>query len=225
MPEEGPALGRLVKVWDWPTRIVHWLFVLLIPLAWWTAEEHLFDWHMRIGYVLLGLLLFRLLWGFIGSSTARFASFLRGPVGILQYVRGTSSRSKLPGHNPLGGWSVVALLALMLAQAGLGLFAIDVDGLEGGPLSDRVSFEAGRLAAELHELNFFILLGFIALHVAAILFYTFVRRQKLVRAMFTGSTATDDGADLRPGSGWSLAAALIVAAAAAFWISGGLAGA
>lgn len=222
MAEGGAARGASVKVWDRPIRLAHWLFVLLIPLAWWTAEDELFDWHRRIGYLLLDLLLFRLLWGLIGSSTARFASFVRGPVATWRYVRGGESDPKRVGHNPLGGWSVITLLALMLAQVGLGLFAVDVDGLEAGPLSDAVSFDAGRTAAKLHELNFYLLLGFIALHVAAILFYTFIRRTNLIGPMITGSAEVDEGVgEMAPASRLRLALAVAAATAITSWISTG----
>lgn len=218
----SPASGRRVKVWDWPTRITHWLFVVLIPLAWWTAEEHVFDWHRRIGYILLALLLFRLLWGFIGSSTARFANFVRSPLATWRYVRGSDGAGKRIGHNPLGAWSVLALLGLMLTQIALGLFAVDVDGLESGPLSDLVSFDAGRTAAELHEIVFNLLLAFVALHVSAILFYAFVRRTNLVGPMVTGAMRTDEEVGELAPAGWpSLALALVAAFAATWWISAG----
>jgi cytochrome b len=222
MPDEASARGRRARVWDWPTRIAHWLFVLLIPLAWWTAEEDAFDWHRRIGYLLLALILFRLLWGFFGSSTARFANFLRGPIATWRYVRGSDRLPERVGHNPLGGWSVVALLAVMLLQVGLGLFAVDVDGLESGPLSDAIGFDAGRIAADLHELNFNLLLAFIGLHIVAILFYLFVRRRNLVGPMVTGSMASDERIEEMAPAAWPrLLLTTLAAGAATWWISAG----
>jgi cytochrome b len=171
-------------VWDVPTRLWHWSLVALVPFSWWTAETGRLEWHRWSGYVLLGLVLFRLYWGVFGSSTARFANFLRGPRGILGYLKG--SWTVAAGHNPLGGWSVAALLALLLLQIVLGLFAVDVDGIESGPLSLYVSFETGRAMAEWHEIIFNVLMGLVVLHVLAVLYYLVIRRQNLVGAMFTG---------------------------------------
>jgi cytochrome b len=177
-----------VRVWDTPTRVVHWLMVILLGGSWWTAEKGLMDYHRWCGYWLLGVLAFRLYWGFFGSFTARFVNFVRGPKAILQYVRGASARSELatPGHNPLGALSILALLALMSLQVGLGLFAVDVDGLESGPLASRVSFETGRAAARLHHQIFNWLLAFIAVHIVAVLFYLLFKRENLIGAMIRG---------------------------------------
>jgi cytochrome b len=194
-----------IRVWDLPTRIVHWLFVALLPSLWWTAESGRMDWHRYCGYTLLGLLIFRLYWGFLGASTARFAQFVRGPRAIAGYLRGMWPEA--PGHNPLGALSVVALLALLATQVTLGLFAVDVDGIESGPLSIFVSFDAGRRAAEWHEDVFNVLLGIVALHLLAILYYRFVKHQRLVGAMVSGTRTGDFG----PG-------AVRFAGAARFWI-------
>ena len=165
--ESGTGTTR-VRVWDVPTRVVHWLMAILIAASWWTAENGNLEFHRYSGYSLLALLLFRLYWGVVGSSTARFNHFIKGPSSILRYVRGGSSETL--GHNPLGALSVVALLLLLLTQVTLGLFAVDVDGLESGPLSHLVSFEAGRACAEWHETVFDVLVWVIGLHVAAVLF-------------------------------------------------------
>lgn len=177
------------RVWDVPTRIVHWGLVLLVGLSWWTAENGVMDWHRYSGYTLLGLVIFRLYWGFAGGSTAKFSSFVRGPAATLSYARSLfakKSEPAVPGHNPLGAWSVLALLALLLTQVVLGLFAVDVDGIESGPLSAYVSFDAGRACADWHETVFNVLLAFIALHVIAVLFYLIGRKQNLIGAMVHG---------------------------------------
>jgi cytochrome b len=181
MPDVG---ADPVRLWDRPVRIVHWSLVALVPALWWTGEEGELATHMTLGSIMVGLVLFRLLWGLFGSSTARFARFVRGPATILAYLRGRAE--PVVGHNPLGGLSVIALLLVLTGQVTAGLFATDVDGLESGPLSYLVSYETADLAREAHHLLFNILLGLIALHVAAILFYTVVRRQNLVTAMLTG---------------------------------------
>jgi cytochrome b len=183
--EETPVPSRTrVRVWDLPTRLVHWLLVAGIAISWWTGETGRLEWHRWSGYGLLGLVLFRIYWGFFGSSTARFARFVRGPRTVLAYLRG--AWQAVPGHNPLGALSVVALLALLFTQILLGLFAVDVDGIESGPLSEFVSFAAGRSAADWHGTLFNVLLWLIALHIAAILYYGFAKQQNLAGAMLHG---------------------------------------
>ena len=153
-------------------------------MSWWTAETGRLEWHRWSGYTLTGLLLFRIYWGFFGSSTARFSRFVRGPRGVIDYLRGRWAVAA--GHNPLGSWSVVLLIVLLLVQVTLGLFAVDVDGIESGPLSAYVSFEMGRVCARLHDLVFNGLLVLIALHIVAVLYYQVFRKENLVGAMVTG---------------------------------------
>src|SRR4051812_6803603 len=107
---------RTMRVWDLPTRLVHWAMAALIPWSWWTAHNDQLERHRLSGYLLLGLLLFRLIWGFAGSETARFAAFVRGPAAIRRYLRGEGPAPL--GHNPLGALSVLALLAALAAQIG-----------------------------------------------------------------------------------------------------------
>src|SRR4051812_31713006 len=153
---------RRMGVWALPTRLVHWAMAALIPWSWWTAHTDQLDRHRLSGYALLGLLLFRLIWGFAGSETARFAAFVRGPKAICRYLRGEAPARA--GHNPLGALSVVALLTAVAAQIGLGLFAVDEDGLESGPLSYLISFDTARTAAAIHHKMFWVLVALIALH-------------------------------------------------------------
>lgn len=188
-----------VRVWDLPTRLWHWSLVALLPFSWWTAETGRLEWHRWSGYTLLGLVLFRIYWGFAGGSTARFGQFLRGPRAIRDYLGGRGT--PVAGHNPLGALSVVALAGLVLLQIVLGLFAVDVDGLESGPLSLYVSFDTGRAMAEAHEVVFNVLMALVAVHVLAILYYLVVRRQNLARAMVTGRRVFDAPVEpLRPAS-------------------------
>jgi len=210
---------RRVAVWDLPTRLFHWLLVALIALSWWSAEEDLDDVHLWSGYAILALMLFRLLWGLFGSSTARFASFVRGPRAVLGYLRGTWHGI---GHNPLGALSVVALLALVALQVGLGLFASDEDGLIEGPLAALVSFDASEKAAELHEELFDVLLVFIALHVAAVLFYLLFRRRNLIGPMISGRAVLDPGTEpMRPATWRAALLCLLAALAATAWVVAG----
>ncbi len=130
------AAGPPRPLWDLPTRIVHWSLVVLLLVSWFTAGENM-QVHRWSGYAIIGLLVFRLWWGVAGGSTARFTHFLKGPGATLAYMRTLGARRARDGagHNPLGAWSVLAMLAVMLVQVGLGLFASDLDGLESGPLS------------------------------------------------------------------------------------------
>jgi cytochrome b len=174
-----------VRVWDLPTRITHWVLVLLVATSWWSADSHHMDYHRYSGYGLLGLLVFRVYWGIFGSHTARFSHFVKGPRIIWRYVRARAHHAS-PGHNPLGALSVLGLLGLLLSQVTLGLFSVDVDGVESGPWSRFVSFEVGRACAHCHHAVFNVLLGFIALHLGAVLFYWIVKRDNLVGPMLTG---------------------------------------
>jgi cytochrome b len=211
--------SRTVVVWDWPVRLVHWLFVLCVAISWWSAEEHKMDVHRYSGYALLGLVLFRIYWGFAGSTTARFAQFVRGPKAVADYLRNPPVPPP-PGHNPLGGWSVVVLLALLATQVTLGLFVTDIDGLESGPLSYLVSFETSRVLADVHEVVFNVLLGFIALHIAAVLFYLLVRKNNLIGAMFTGRRPADAvGAATKLVSMWRVLPGAAIAALIVWYVS------
>lgn len=208
---DDPVVSRTrVRVWDLPTRLFHWLLVIGFALSWWTAETGRLEWHRWSGYVLLGLVIFRVYWGFFGSSTARFSQFVRGPREIAGYLRGAWPVK--PGHNPLGALSVLALLLLLATLIVLGLFAVDVDGIESGPLSLYVSFDAGRVAAEWHEKIFDALLWLIGLHLAAIAWYRVVKREKLIAAMFHGTGHFSQQAPpLQPAAAWRLVVGVVLA--------------
>jgi len=225
MSEVSAASQARVRVWDIPVRLVHWLLVVLVAFSWWTAETDRMDFHRYSGYGLLGLVSFRVYWGLVGSSTARFSQFVKGPRAIVAFLRGNSTAAV--GHNPLGALSVVALLALLVAQIVLGLFAVDVDGIESGPLSTFVSFDVGRACARWHEDVFNVLLAFIGLHLVAVLYYLIGKKQNLIGAMISGKRALADERTqpLRPASavrliiGIALAGALAWAVARAFQFS------
>jgi cytochrome b len=188
-PAQPPATRR-IKVWDAPTRIVHWAVVILFGLAWWAQQGDKMALHVVFGCILLAVLLFRLAWGVWGGETARFATFVRSPAAVLGYGRALFAKRKAAsatvGHNPMGGWSVAAMLGLLVALTGLGLFCADEDDIAPGPLAKFVSFDAGQFAAHWHGLIFYALLGLIGLHLAAIAFYGLVRRENLVGPMLTG---------------------------------------
>jgi len=181
------AAGVSVRLWDAPVRLIHWLLVALIGFSWWAVEDHL-NWHRWSGYAVIGLVAFRIYWGFAGGGAARFASFVKGPRATLAYLATLPKRasSEVPGHNPLGALSILAILAVLVAQVATGLYTVDIDAFEGGPLSDRVSFETGRAMAEWHELVFRALQTLVVLHVAAVLFYLVWKRNNLIGPMITG---------------------------------------
>ncbi|MCX7283528.1 MAG: cytochrome b/b6 domain-containing protein, partial [Novosphingobium sp.] len=169
-----------VRIWDAPVRLFHWSLIALFSFSWWSGENHEMDWHRTSGLAILALLLFRVFWGFAGSRTARFAHFVKGPGEVVAYARKAADEHATDGHNPLGGWSVAALLLVLLTLVAAGLFSVDVDGLESGPLADYLSFDSGRAAAEFHETAFKVALALIGLHVCAIGFYQFLVGRDLV---------------------------------------------
>ena len=207
-------------VWDLPTRLFHWVLVGLIGFSWWSAENDQMDWHIWSGFGVLTLLIFRLLWGLFGSSTARFSSFVRGPKAVFGYLRG---QWRGIGHNPLGALSVLALLAATLLQVTLGLFSSDEDGLYSGPLATWIDLDLSEEIADLHDKFFDILLILIGVHVAAILFYALFKRSNLIGPMLTGRAGVDpEATPMRPGKWWVALLCLAVALATTRWIIAGL---
>lgn len=205
------------RVWDLPTRFFHWTLVLLIALQYATGEYHFLDmrWHFWFGYATLALIAFRLLWGFCGSQTSRFADFLRGPRAVFAYIRALfSTNPQTPiGHNPLGGWSVLALLASVAVQSVSGMFASD-DIDTDGPLVAHVSDATVKLMTRVHHWNENVLLILVCLHVAAVLLYVLVKHDDLITPMFSGRRCVTQTEGLRFASEW-LALALFVLCAAA----------
>lgn len=185
---DQPHALQTVTVWDLPTRLFHWTLVALMIFQWLTAEfGSAMDWHVWGGYAILALVLFRLIWGFVGSDTVRFRDFVRGPGTALGYVKALL-RGETPlylGHNPMGGWSIVAMLVLLLVQAGTGLFANDDITIEG-PLYAWVSKGTSDWLTAIHKFNFNLLLLVIAVHISAVLFYLFVKRENLIHPMLSG---------------------------------------
>ena len=174
-----------IKLWDLPTRVFHWLLVVAIGAAWDSGEigGNWMVWHGRIGLLIVGLVAFRLVWGVIGSTYARFASFVRGPASILAYLRGQWHGI---GHNPLGALSVLGLLTLLALQATTGLFAYNDDIGFGGPFYAAISSDLSATLTKIHHKLFDGLLVLVGLHIAAILFYTHVKKDNLVKPMLTG---------------------------------------
>ena len=202
-------------VWDVVVRVIHWYFPLAIAFMWWSGGEGLMQWHSRVGYSLLVASLTRILWGFVGSYYARFANFLCSPRAVWHYIRGKPFTGL--GHNPLGGWSSVALLLLVTSQATSGLFASD-DILFEGPLA----YWAGDWSATLgawHETNWTLLRTLILIHVCAILFYKLVKKQALVQAMITGRAVDRFSSEKPVSSRWALVIAGIASAVLALVVA------
>ena len=185
---EGGGGPREAPVWDRPTRIFHWVLVLLVVVCYLSGRNGRFDIHIPAGQALLVLVAARILWGFAGSASSRFRAFIRPAREIAAYLPTLVRREPdgRAGHNPLGGLSVVAMLLVLVVQASLGLFAVDVDGLNDGPLSFLVSYDAAREAAELHAMVVDGLLILVGLHLAAVLFHLVYKRENLTKAMLTG---------------------------------------
>ncbi|MGL6071337.1 cytochrome b/b6 domain-containing protein [Craterilacuibacter sp.] len=182
-------MKQLVKVWDLPTRLFHWALVLLFAGMWFSGKQggDWMEWHLRGGVALAALLLFRLIWGVLGSETARFGNFLKGPQALRRYLKGELSESEQPGHNPMGGWMVALMLTALTAQVTTGLFSADVNAyLYDGPLASAISSELAEQMNSWHRLNFNLLLALAGVHLAAIVLYRLVKKQNLVKAMLTG---------------------------------------
>jgi cytochrome b len=173
-----------IQVWDLPLRLFHWLLALSVAAAIVTGEigGNLIDWHGRIGVLILGLLVFRIIWGFVGSTHARFSSFFPTPAKIAAYLKGQWQGH---GHNPLGAVSVLALLGVLATLVGAGLFANDDIAFQG-PLFSLVNKSLSDKLSAVHELAFNVLAGLLILHIAAIVFYVRVKKHNLVVPMLTG---------------------------------------
>lgn len=181
------AKHKTVLVWDLPTRLFHWCVVGLVFVSWLSADRGWMTVHLGSGLSLLALLLFRLGWGFFGSTTARFSNFLHPPRRVLFYLKGLKSgdRPLYAGHNPAGGLMVAAMIAVLLAQALSGLFAND--GLHfNGPLALLIPSELSDRITSVHGLIFNLILLLVWCHVVAVGFYLLVKRDNLVLPMVTG---------------------------------------
>ena len=188
-PKSQVAAGRPILVWDLPTRLFHWLLAALVIASFVTGRIGglWIQYHAWSGYAILVLVVFRLIWGFVGGRHVRFSAFVCGPATVLRYAR-TMLRRDAPeplGHNPLGGWSVLAMLTTLFVQAATGLFAND-DIFTEGPLYPWVSKATSDWLTYIHRLNQDVILLLVAVHVMAVLFYLMVKRQNLIRPMFTG---------------------------------------
>jgi cytochrome b len=180
-------MWRRVPVWDLPTRLFHWLVVILVAAAYMTWRLDWMEWHAGAGDALLALLLWRLLWGFFGSETARFRYFLASPVAAARHLAHVARREPdlVPGHNPAGGWMVLVLLALLLGQTISGIY-VDNDVANDGPLTGLVPARIADMITTAHALLWDALMAAAAVHVLAIVVYAAAKRQNLLLPMVTG---------------------------------------
>ena len=200
-------------LWDIPTRVFHWLIVCCLPIAWWSAEEERFDVHQWTGYTVLVLVSSRIVWGFIGSRHSRFTDFVVGPARVRAYLRGQGSSSA--GHNPLGGWSVLLLLSLLLAQAISGLFNSD-DVLFSGPLYYWADSGFRDAMGVVHDVAFNGLLALVCLHVVAVLYHQLKLKEKLLQAMLRGSAIGRVGTEA-PAPWWRAVIIALLVGLALWW--------
>jgi len=221
---QHPGKLRAVRVWDIPVRLFHWILVALIILSFTTAQigGNAMRVHELSGFTILALVLFRVLWGLFGGTYARFADFVRAPTHALGYAKALA-RGRAPfyaGHNPLGGWMIVAMLLCLLMQAGTGLFAND-DIMTEGPLYPWVSKQTSDLLSKIHQINFYMLLTLIPLHVAAALYYLWAKRENLILPLLSGRKRVPDtlaAHESRGGPLWLAALLLALCAGAVYFL-------
>lgn len=191
---------RSLRVWDLPTRLFHWTLALCVLGLFVTGKfgGNAMVWHLRLGLLMLTLLGFRLLWGVVGARWSRFARFIRGPVAVWNYIRGRSPADHLVGHSPLAGWAVLAMLVVLTAQTVSGLMSDDEIAFFG-PLVSLVSGDTVALATWWHtEWGQYLVLGMVAVHLLAIAYYAWVRRQAIVLPMITGDQTVARDLDAPP---------------------------
>jgi cytochrome b len=220
--ELDDASAPRTRVWDLPTRVFHWALAAAVIGQLATGLGGAMEWHFRVGYAVLSLLLFRVIWGFIGGRWSRFAAFAYSPGSILNYLRVRAHPDHLIGHTPLGALSVFALLAILALQVATGLVADD-EIMTSGPLTRFVSGATVSLATAWHTtFGKWIAIALVSLHVLAVLFYVAVKRDRLVRPMISGDKQVMGGSATpsRDDAASQLLALLVFAACAAFaaWI-------
>ena len=183
-------MKKIIRVWDLPIRVFHGLLVLCITgsIVSVNLGGNAMQWHAYFGYSVLTLLIFRMTWGFVGSTHARFVSFFPSPKNILHYLQGKSPRAL--GHNPLGALSVFALLLVLSIQALTGLFVDDEIAFQG-PFAKYVSNSTVSLLSEIHEWNHWLIYALITIHIAAIIYYQKFKGEDLIKPMISGDKEID----------------------------------
>lgn len=209
-------------IWDLPLRIFHWCFAFTVFACWYTAEnkDDYIDIHIQLGFIALGLVIFRVLWGVVGPKHARFSQFIPSPNKVISYLKNSNKHNKTPGHNPLGALMVVLMILLIGIQTISGLFIND-DVFSSGPYYGSISSDLEGIMQFLHHNSFDFMIAAIVLHILAILFYWIVKKQNLVVPMLTGKKSATDvkSSDAIPHS--KIILAVIIAALCAgfvYWL-------
>lgn len=207
-----------VKIWDSYVRFSHWLIVLLLVAMWWTAENGHMQWHLRLAPALGALVLVRIVWGLLGSESAKFSRFVRGPRAVLEHLQELRQGHYQPEatHNPLGGWAVLLLLGLLLAQFISGLFADD-EIFFSGPLASWFGEDFAEVMTEVHEGIFELIVVVAAIHIVAIFAYR-LRGINLIPAMLHGYRRLPVAPKIRNGV-WGLLLALLIGYGLFIWIN------
>lgn len=178
-------MKKNILIWDGFIRSFHWLLVLCFAGLWYTGKQSLFNWHFLIAFLLMTLIITRLIWGFIGSDSAKFSHFISSPSKVFKYLKKDKKRKKIIlGHNPAGGYMVIAMLAIIILQLVTGLFSTD-DTFTDGPLQHLISHDLSLFITKVHSINFDVLLFFIAVHIFAVMIYQ-INKHNLLMPMLTG---------------------------------------
>ena len=209
---------RPQQVWDWPIRVFHWLLVLAVLTLFVTGKigGNWLEWHRRAGFLVMGLVLFRVVWGFTGGYYARYANFVRGPKAVMEFIRGKTVRPA--GHNPLGALSVLAMLSVIAFQVGTGMFANDDVMLEG-PYAAMVGKEMSDWLTKLHKINSYVILCLVGLHISAIAYYYFRKKENLVLPMVTGGKVLPEDVPQSGHPAWIAPAVIAQVAALVYWLA------
>lgn len=188
----SPAADRpRLRVWDLPTRLFHWSLAASVVGLIVSAKTGAMDWHFRLGYFVLALLLFRILWGFVGGRWSRFSAFVYSPASLIAYLRGRAKPAHRVGHTPLGALSVFALLGVLIVQVLSGLMSDDAITFTG-PLATRVPGAWSSAATDWHKgAGQWVVIALLVLHAAAVLIYVLFKRQTLVRPMLSGDKVVE----------------------------------
>jgi cytochrome b len=211
-----------IKVWDGGTRLFHWVLVILFALSSYSAFQDKFgiyaDIHIYSGVAILALVIWRIIWGFVGSETSRFRHFVRGPKATIDYAKGAMRDAPYVrvGHNPLGGLSVMLMLVFLAAQTLLGLYSTDAM-LFSGPLADSIDSGLSEDLTEVHETIGFTLMGLVGVHILAIIAYAVKRKANLVRPMITGTREVNEGVSAPKIANPLFALVLFAVVATAVW--------
>ena len=216
-PEKSSATNdRLqeIPVWDFPTRLFHWMLVVLVAVSFTTGAVggNAMVYHERSGFAILVILVFRIVWGFVGSRQSRFSDFVKGPAAVWGYATALfrGDQERYIGHNPMGGWSVLALMLALLIQVVTGLFAND-DIITEGPLYLWVSKPVSDWLTHVHRINRFLIVALVATHISAVLFYLWGKGENLIKPMISGKKDWRGDYSLSPDTPVWLAPAILAA--------------